>query len=82
LARVLQNQTGNQEEARKLYMSVAKERELPPPPADSKEKPFAGDDGYEVTPQDLYKLRHFADLSYAEEADRQLSILKGLPTSR
>ena len=81
LARLYQNQTGKQEEARKEYTEVAAMRK-PALSIDAKEKPYKTDDGREVSPEDLAKLRKLYNFSYAAEAERQLSLMKGLPTSR
>ncbi|MCX7020436.1 MAG: hypothetical protein WCK47_00935 [bacterium] len=82
LARLLQNQTGRQEEAQKNYEAVAFERKLPLAAPDPKEKPFKDIQGNEISIGEINKLRNFYDLSYAADAERSINILKGLPTSR
>lgn len=74
--RLLQVQPGRQDEARKIFEQVAKDRKVAPP-AHKKESVQSKVDN--LTPAQVDDIRTFAKTSYAEEAQKALTALKGVP---
>lgn len=84
-ARLIANQAGRTEEARKLLENIARERKLPEVKTDDMPKgPTRTSTGQEVSPEEIVAIRQFAELSAAREAERlgrTLNALPGVPLS-
>ena len=79
-ARLIANQEGRTEEARKLLENIARDRKLPEvKPDDMPKSPARTSTGQEVSPEELVAIRQFAELSAAREAERLARTLNALP---
>ncbi|MCX7716815.1 MAG: tetratricopeptide repeat protein [Candidatus Sumerlaeaceae bacterium] len=85
MARLLQNQQGRQEEARKLYEEIIASRPVPEVKPPEGARPVRMADGRELTVDDLTALRSFSKYSIQEQAKDMLRAMQGLapaePTS-
>ena len=78
MARLLQNQQGRQDEARKLYEEIIASRPAPESKPPEGARPVRLADGRELTVEDLTALRSFNHFSVQEQAKDMLRALQGL----
>lgn len=78
MARLLQNQQGRQEEARKLYQEVIASRPVQEAKPPEGARPVRLADGREMTVEDLGALRSFSEYSVQEQAKDMLRAMQGL----
>lgn len=79
-ARLLQAMQGKQAEARKLFEEVAAARKLPEPSRKSDETTLTTQMGQELSPEEIARIRSFANQSYEHTAKKAIERLQGLPT--